>query len=141
MEKVVRHLSSTFVSNIRAQDSKSTVLYTLQLKNQVKAFISTAEWTIEKNNQTIGSIKEKGAGRTLVMELPEERIKAVSDLTSLREIKFFLIEADQETLIGTGKRNSSITSPQMNLDVNEEGASVPLILLAALSFAHNNQGK
>ncbi|MFC4713001.1 hypothetical protein [Planococcus dechangensis] len=139
-EKVVRHLSSTFVSNVRARDSTSNVVYTIQLKNQFKAFVSTAEWTIEKNDQLIGSIKEKGVGRTLIIDLLNEQIKATSEITALREIKFFQIDADQEIQIGIGKRNISIGSPQINLDINERYTSVSPILFAALSFVHNNQG-
>lgn len=140
-ESIGRHLSSTFVSSVRARDLNSNDVYTLQLKNQLKAFVSTAEWTIEKNDQFVGSIKEQNIGRTLIVELPNEQLKVTSPIPSVREIKFLQIAQGREIPIGTGKRNLSIANPQIRIIINEGDAPISPMLFAALSFAHHNQGK
>ncbi|MDQ0207471.1 tubby C-terminal domain-like protein [Alkalicoccobacillus murimartini] len=139
IEKVARHVSATFVSNVKVTVPGSHDIYTLQLNHQIKALVSTAEWTIKENGKTIGSIKEKGVGRTLFMDLMGERVKAKAEIGSLREIKFFQMNGRKERLIAEGKRTLHVTRPMMTLSINQERTSIMPQLLAALSFVHSNQ--
>ncbi|GAB6927981.1 hypothetical protein JCM10914A_19640 [Paenibacillus sp. JCM 10914] len=132
-----RHISPNFVLNVLGHSQISRDVYEVKLQNQFKAFVTTASWTIYKNDEAIGTIKEKAIGRALVIDVEGESIQAISKLSHLREVNFHTGHEE----LAKSRRNLSFVQPTLEISIYIEKLSIDPFLFALFSFIHNNQSK
>ncbi|WP_078394623.1 tubby C-terminal domain-like protein [Shouchella patagoniensis] len=136
LEEIGRHVSSTFVSNVKASSEEKN--YEFILRNQVKAFVTNTEWVIKENGSEIGEVKEKPVGRMLLIKSNQGEFEVKTELTSLREVKIFKNTGERE-LIAKGKRNLNFAKPMFEIEIQTDNIAFPPIFFAAVCFLHNNQ--